>query len=210
MHCDRQAWAVKVTGICDLLAQRRPICRRHSILTSPYRTLMPLYYCAVRCGDSDCPVLLRRLRRENCERKLGQARTHLRRCKFRWVVAGSASGSRPRYPAVPLPRSKPSCDGKFYHSSSSLSSSSPARYSHPYLLPQALRLTISLTSCMYVDTIAWPPLLPMPTCSPCYLLAHICCPHVLSDPTSLTHQSVYLPRSELLSISIFVITTTRL
>lgn len=66
-------------------------------------------------------------------------------------MAGSASGSRPRSPAVPLPRSKPSCDGRFYHSSSTLSSSSPARYSHPHHLPQALRLrlTISLTSCMY-------------------------------------------------------------
>ena len=101
-------------------------------------------------------------------------------------------------PSVPLPRSKSSCDGKFYYSSS-LSSSSPAQYSHPRLLPQALhlRLTISLTSCMYVDTIVWPPLLPMPTCFRCYLLAHICCLHVLSDPTSQTHHLVYLPRSQL-------------
>ena len=64
------------------------------------------------------------------------------------------------------------------------------------LAPQTHHLS-HIVHVQYVDTIVWPTLLPMPTCFRCYLLAHICCPHVLSDPTSQTHHSVYLPRSEM-------------
>ena len=184
----------KSQGHGDLLAQCRPICCRHSILTSLYRTLMLPYYCAVWRGDSGYLALLRRLCREHCERRLGQAsviRNHLRQCEFRWAVAGSTTGSRSQFHLCFCPQASRHVMGSFTPHRHYLR---PVPHSHRFASGPCASNSPSLTSCMYVDAVTSssssnaniPSLL-----SPC---SHMLFLHVHSDPY-LADSSIGLPSS---------------